>query len=40
MHLIFETGAEFTDTGIDAVSESIETVVMLTIQNLFFNKTS
>jgi hypothetical protein len=35
---ILETGAKITDAVIDAVSESIETVVMLAIQNLFFNE--
>jgi|MudIll2142460700_1097286.scaffolds.fasta_scaffold2303403_1 hypothetical protein len=31
--------AKITDAGIDAVTKSIETDVMLAIQNLFFNKT-
>jgi len=35
----FVTSAEFTDAVIDAVSKSIETVVMFAIQNLFFYKT-
>ena len=38
MHLIFETGTEFTDAGIDTVSKNVETVVMFAIQNLFFDE--
>jgi len=39
LHLIFETGAELIDTGIDTASKSVETVIMLAIQNLFFDET-
>jgi hypothetical protein len=39
LHLAFEASAKITDAVVNAVSESIETVVMLAIQNLFINKT-
>src|SRR5450631_2231135 len=39
LHLAFKTCAKITDAVVDAVSKRIETLVMLTIQNLFFNKT-
>jgi hypothetical protein len=38
LHLIFETGTEFTDAGIDTVSKNVETVVIFAIQNLFFDE--
>jgi hypothetical protein len=39
LHFIFVTSSEFSDAGINAVSKSVETVVMFAIQNLFFDKT-
>jgi len=39
LHLIFETGAEFTDVGIDAVSKSVKIIEMFAIQNLIFDET-